>query len=264
MRISTSGLLVMGLLAGMTTRIQAAEKADPKAVIQKAIEAMGGEEKLTKYKCSISKGKCKFYAMGRAIDCTAEWHIQPPRQLKAAYLMDLGGKKVARVEVFSKDLGWTAMDGKVRPVPKDQLAEIWEGMEDAKVSSLLPLKDSAYQITSLGESVVADRPAVGLKVSRQGHRDVLLYFDKGRGYLVKMVTRVKDMGREVDLESLYADYQDYDGIRNSNKVTTKRDGKLFLECETTEFKAVENIPDSVFAMPQGIERKKATAAASSR
>lgn len=142
------------------------------------------------------------------------------------------------------------MNGKVQPIPEDQLAELWEAMEASQVTSLLPLKEPGYQITSLGESVVGDRPAVGLKVAHQGHRDVLLYFDKERGYLVKTVTRIKPVGSaEVDEETLFADYHNYNGIRNANKQSTKRDGKLFLELETTAFKAVEKIPAHVFAKP---------------
>ena len=252
MRITISGLVVIGLLAGTASRLCAADKSDPQAVIQKAIQAMGGEEKLAKFKSSISKGKCKFYAMGQAIDCTAEWWIQPPRQLKAVYHMHMGGRNVTRIEVITKDAGWLSMNGRVLPLTVDQLAEIHEGMEAEKAVNLLALKDPEYQITSLEEAVVADRPAVGLKVKRKGHRDILLYFDKAKGYLVKMQTRTKGMGGgEVDEESLYADYRNHDGIQNPDKMTTKRDGQLFLECETTEFKAVEKIPDQIFARPEG-------------
>jgi hypothetical protein len=264
MRISIFGLLAASLMAGMSMRLQAAENPDPKAIIQKAIQATGGEEKLARYQSSISKGKCKFYAMGRAIDCTAEWATQPPRDLKAVYQMDMGGKKVTRIEVVRADRGWTSMGGKVKDLSPDQLAEIWEGLEAEKVVTLLPLKDPVYQITSLGESVVADRPAVGLKVVRQGHRDVLLYFDKENGYLVKMQTRVKAMGQEVDEETIYGDYRDFDGIRSNTKLATKRDGKPFLDCEITEFKAVERLPKSTFAKPQSSELKKAPATTSSR
>jgi hypothetical protein len=264
MPTSISRLLVLGLLAGAVSRAHAEEKANPQAIIQKAIQALGGEEKLAKYKSSISKGKCKFYAMGQAIDCTAQWWIQPPRQLKAVYHMHVRGKNVTREEVITKDAGWLSMNGQVRPLTGDQLAEIHEGMETEKMANLLALKNPEYQISSVGETVVADRPAIGLKVTHPGHRDVLLYFDKQEGYLVKMQTRSKAMGREVEDETVYSDYRDYHGIRNAAKTTTKRDGKLFLECEFTQFKPVEQIPESTFAKPRSTEGKKESAAASNR
>jgi hypothetical protein len=250
MRILVAGLCVIGLATATAVTVRAAGKTDPKQIVAKAIRAMGGEEKLARYKSSTSKGRCKFYGMGRAIECTAEWWLQPPRQLKAVYHMDMAGKQMTRIEVIANDRGWFSMNGKTRPLPADQLAEIHEGMEAEKAANLLALEDPSYQMSALGESVVADRPAVGIKVTRPGHRDVLLYFDKDKGYLVKMQTRVKGMGGgEVDNETFYADYHDYNGIQNANKVTTKRDGKLFLEAETTEFKPVEKLPESTFAQP---------------
>jgi hypothetical protein len=263
MRIAISGLLVASLTAGLAVRVQAAEKTDPRAIIQKAIQVTGGEEKLAKYKSIITKGKCRFYGpKGRPIVCTAEWFQQPPRELKAVYHMEMGGKKITRIEVVRADRGWSAMGGKVSELSTDQLADIWEGMEAEKASTLVPLKDPMYQITSLAESAVADRPAVGLKVVRQGHRDVLLYFDKEQGYLVKMQTRAKVMGKDVDMQNIYGDYRDFDGIRTNTKLTTTRDGKPFLECEITEYKAVESIPKTTFGKPQADDVKIGPAATS--
>jgi hypothetical protein len=269
MRSSTLRLLVFLSLfcvaMGTAAPLRAGENADPKAIILKAIQAMGGEEKLARYKANVTKGKCTFYGMGRPIACTGEWYMQLPRQLKAVYQMDMGGKKATRIEVINKDKGWTVMGGKLRALPPEQLAEIYEGMDAHYVLTLLPLKDPACRIAFLGESEVEGRPTVGLKVSRDGHRDVRLYFDKERGYLLKMQTRVKGMGgRDEEEETVYGDYQDFDGVRSYKKMTTKRDGKPFLEMEATEYKAVERLPDSTFDKPETPEPQKIPAATSSR
>jgi hypothetical protein len=251
MRRPLVGILLLCLSVGSSRYLLGDDSPNPKAIILKAIQAMGGEEKLALCKGNVSKGRCKFYGNGQAIDCTGEWYMQPPRQLKAVYHMDRGGKKVTRIEVVSGDQGWLSMGGKPRPLSAEQLAEIQEGMAAEFVATLAPLKDPAYQLTSLGDSEVQKRPVAGIKVSRQGHRDVLLYFDKEHGYLLKMQTRVKDQrGAEVDQEMLYSDYRDFDGTRSYKKLTTNRDGKLFLEWEATEYKAVEQLPDSVFEKPE--------------
>jgi len=269
MRSATLRLLVFLSLICLATRtaapLRAGDNADPQAIILKAIQAMGGEEKLARYKANVTKGNCTFYGMGRPIACTGEWYMQPPRQLKAVYQMDMGGKKATRIEVINKDKGWTVMGGKLRALPPEQLAEISEGMDAHYVRTLLPLKDPAYRLFFLGESEVEGRPTVGLKVSRDGHRDVRLYFDKERGYLLKMQTRVKGMaGREEEEETVYGDYHDFDGVRSYKKMTTKRDGKPFLELEANEYKAVEKLPDSTFDKPDTPEPHKIPAATSSR
>ena len=269
MRTSISKLLVLlsfsCLATGTAARLGAGENADPQAVILKAIQAMGGEEKLARYRANVTKGKCTFYGMGRPIACTGEWYVQLPRQLKAVYQMDMGGKKATRIEVIDKDRGWTVMGGKLRALPPEQLAEIYEGMDAHYVLTLLPLKDPACRLSLIGDSEVEGRPTVALKVSRDGHRDVQLYFDKERGYLLKMQTQVKGVGgHDEEEQTVYGDYQDFDGIRSYKKMTTKRDGKPFLAWEATEYKAFEKLPDSTFAKPEGSESKPAPATTSSR
>jgi hypothetical protein len=266
MRIFPLGLLVLLFfpVAGISHRLAAGEKVDPQAVVAKAIQAMGGEEKVAKSQSMFMKGTCTFYGMGHPIECTGEWFEQLPARLKASYHMNLNGKDVTRVEAVTKDQGWLAVAGRVRDLTSDQLVEIREGMQAGYLTTLLPLRDLDCHLSSVGEAEVAGRAATGIKVSREGHRDVLLYFDKQDGYLVKMQERVKGMtGGEVDEETLYGDYRDFDGVRSYKKMTTKRDGKPFLECEFSEFKPVANIPDSTFAKPKGAATKTGSPAKAS-
>jgi hypothetical protein len=255
-------LMIGCLFARSAACLAEGEKADPRAIVQKAIEAMGGESKLAAAKASVAKGTCKFYGNGKAIECTGEWSEQLPGQLKAAYVMNVRGKKLTRVEVITKDAGWTVMGGRTRAVFAEQLADIHEGMEAFYASTLLlPLKEPEYRLSSIGDSKIDGRPAVGVKVARQGHREGVLYFDKDRGYLLKLQIRVKGIdGREVDEETLYSDYRDFDGTRSYSKTITKRDGKIFLECDITEFKAYEKLPPGTFDKPESGEFKKARVA----
>ena len=130
-------LMIGGLMTRSAPCLAAGEKADPRAIVQKAIEAMGGEPKLAAARASVAKGTCKFYGNGRAIECTGEWSEQLPGQLRAAYVMNVGGKKMTRVEVITKDAGWTVMGGRTRAVPADQLVDIHEGSSDANTVTFL-------------------------------------------------------------------------------------------------------------------------------
>src|SRR5207248_11447730 len=96
------------------------------------------------------------------------------------------------------------------------------------VATLLPLKDKAFTLTTIGEVEVEKRPALGVKVSSKGHRDVDLYFDKESGLLVKTETRLKDEGgQEVMAETFLRDYKDVEGTKHAMKFAVHRDGKLY-------------------------------------
>jgi hypothetical protein len=56
-------------------------------------------------------------------------------------------------------------------------------------------------------------------------------------------------GEEVDQETVYTDYKNFDGVQRFKKMTIKRDSKDFVEMEVTEYKTHDKIPDSVFGKP---------------
>lgn len=80
MRILPLGLFVLLLFpsSGTSNRLAAGEKVDPQSVVAKAIQAMGGEEKVARSQSVFMKGTCTFYGMGHPIECTGEWFEQLP------------------------------------------------------------------------------------------------------------------------------------------------------------------------------------------
>jgi hypothetical protein len=116
---------------------------------------------------------------------------------------------------------------------------------------LTGLKDSAYELSGLGETKVLDKPAVGIRVSRRGHKDINLYFDKDSGLLVKFDHRTMDFKtmQEVSVEHIVAEYQDKDGLKEPKKGIVNRDGKRFIEAEVVEVKYLDNIDDTQFSRP---------------
>jgi hypothetical protein len=248
----TYGLLAITLVLVSGAWLRADDKAtDAKAIINKAIKATGGEEQLAKYKAVTWKGKGKINLMGTEIEFTIQAAAQPPKQSRGQSEADFNGMKFERLQVVNGDKGWISMMGNTEEMSEDQLATAKEELYAGWVATLEPLKDPAFKLTPLGESKVADQPAVGLKVSRQDHKDINLYFDKDKGLLVKLQRRAKDMmGQEVDQETFYSDYKESNGLQHARKQKTKRDGSDFLAIDITEFKPVEKLDDSTFAKPQ--------------
>jgi hypothetical protein len=120
------------------------------------------------------------------------------------------------------------------------------------VASLLPLTDNAFQLKPLGESKVDSRAAMGVLVSRDGHRDVKLFFDAKSGHLAKSEFNVKspEQGfKEVRQEIFYEQYEEVNGVRLPRKVTLKRDGEKFVEATISNLKTAEKLDDSMFDKP---------------
>jgi hypothetical protein len=250
MRRMLAGVLVTCLVLGGVSAVYAEGQADARAIIDKAIQATGGKEKLTKLKGITMKAKGKVVIMGMDLNFTVEASVQMPNKTRTQFEGDFQGNKFTRLQIINGSKGWVSMAGMVTDMPENELINGQEEMYADWVSTLVPLSEAAYTLAPLGESKVGDRAVVGVKVTHKDHKDVSLYFDKETGLLSKLSRRAKDpMQQEVDQDSIYSDYKDYDGVKRSRKTTVKHDGKDFLEFEVSEYKATEKLEDNLFEMP---------------
>jgi outer membrane lipoprotein-sorting protein len=241
----------LALTAASTAR--ADDKADTRAVIDKAIQATGGAEKLAKIKAVHFKGKGKFYGMGEGIDYTGEWNIQPPEKFRVQINFEINAMKITFVMVFDGKKGWRKINEDTMELNEDEVAEGKEDQYAGQVDMLIPLiKDKGFELSPLGESKVEDKAAVGIRVAHKGHRDINLFFDKKTGLLLKSERTIKDQqmgGKERMQESLHSDYKDIGGIQHPMKVLIKRDGEKYVEGEATDFETKDQTDDSVFVKP---------------
>jgi hypothetical protein len=240
----------VALVLAMAPQTPAQEEV--RAIVEKAIKAHGGAEKLDSGKASVTKSKGTLEIMGMSLGYTQQIQMQPPAKFKEAMDLDNNGMKIAVITAYDGASGWLSANGMVQDLPENILAEVKEavyGIGAARFTNLL--KDKKYVLSSLGESKVNDRPALGIKVASEGHRDINMYFDKATGLLAKSESRKMDFmsNQEVNEERIVTDYQVIDGLKIAKKVLVNRDGKKFIEAEITDIKFVDKIEDSEFQKP---------------
>jgi hypothetical protein len=90
-----------------------------------------------------------------------------------------------------------------------------------------------------------------VKISREGHEDVSLLFDKENGLLVKCVSPAKDYrtGKDVTQEVTFADYKEARGLKHATKITVSIDGKQILEAQVSDHRYLETVDETPFAKP---------------
>src|SRR5882724_10484184 len=91
--------LMVAVLAA-TGAAQADEKADARALVEKAVQTMGGKEKLAVDSATTFKMKGKFYSMGNAIDYTGEIALQPPDKSRLKMDFEINAMKITFLQVF--------------------------------------------------------------------------------------------------------------------------------------------------------------------
>lgn len=244
-------LLIPALAAGLfltsgTTRAN----DDVKAILEKALKAHGGKDKLAKEYAVRTKSKGTLELMG-GIAFTSESAVQPPDKFKEVAQLEVMGQKVDVTVVFDGKKAWVSAAGMTMELDDKYVEEMKQGLHVMRLMRLVFINDKSIEVAGLGEGKVEGRAAVGVKVSAKGYRDVNLYFDKETGLLTKIEGRGLDetSGQEVAEERIIQEYQEIDGLKVAKKVLINRDGKKYLEAEVLEVKATDKIDDNEFAKP---------------
>jgi hypothetical protein len=255
MRKTCMALGVAGLVFCLAGRLWSGEGENAaRKIIDRALKAQGGEATLMKSRAVTMKGTGKFYGMGdEGIPFTGEWAVQGDDQMRFVVEGKVGDQTFKLVKVINGAKGWVQlMDGKATPMDKETLAEEKEQIYQNWVAALAPLRDKQFKLAPLGEVKVGDRAAAGVRVSRQGRRDVNLYFAKDTGLLLKSEATIKDTeggGKEMTQETLYDAYKEFQGIKQPTKLTIRRDGKRYVEAEISEMRFEGKLDPGLFAKP---------------
>jgi hypothetical protein len=246
-----AGVLAVGFVAVLAMRAGAADAVDPKAVLDKAITALGGEENLAKAKTATWKSKGTINFGGNDSEFTSQTTVSGLDHFRQEFEGDFGGNKVKGLFIIAGDKGWGLFNDNKMELNKDALANLKRSAYlNVIPMTILPLRDKGFKVQAAGEEKVGDKPAVGLKITPPDGKDFTLYFDKDSGLPVKQVAKVMGfMGDEFTQETTFADYKDFQGIKRATKIENKRDGQKFQSQQITEFKVPDKVDPKTFAEP---------------
>jgi hypothetical protein len=249
MRRIVRHLFATCLVLGLVHAVAAQE--DAAGILRRSIQAHGGADKLAKLNAARAKSKGMIEMDGTLVPFTTETTAQLPGQLKTVMQFNLQGVGISATQVLNGEQGWLLVMGQTQPITGPMLAELKESLHASRIQSLTPLlNDRSFTLTPLKESKVQGRAAVGVKVAAPGHKDVMLYFDRETGLLLKSERKALD-GRlnEVQMETLYSDYKSIEGLQSPMKVLILHDGRKALEGQVTEMRFFEKLDNREFEKP---------------
>jgi hypothetical protein len=225
-----------------------ADDKDAKAVLDKAINALGGAEKLGKVNAFSWKGKGTITLNGNESDFTSQVTIKGLDH----YRREFGNDQFNAVVVVDGAKGWRKFGDNSNELEGDALANEKRAVYLNVIPiTLVPLNGNGFKFEDAEEEKVADKPAKVLKVTGPDGKDFKLYLDKESGLPVKLVAKVLSFqGDEYTSETTYANYKDFGGIKKATKFEIKRDGEPFQTWEVTEFKVLDKVDADTFTEPK--------------
>jgi hypothetical protein len=203
--------LLPALVAGLALVPTGAARDQPdeaRALVERAVKAMGGLENLTKAKAAHYHSRGRFPVDGYHF--TSECFSESSERIKLTTLSLDSDNPMFRTLVLLRDRGWIVHNGVLQDLDEEMMEQMRKARYSDRVAGLVTLlRDPGYTLTPLGETRVKDAAALGVKVTAAGRQEINLYFDRESGLLVKQTRMVKDYGsgKEVLQEMYFLDYQ---------------------------------------------------------
>jgi hypothetical protein len=227
-------------------------QGDPKAIVEKAIRAHGGEAKLAKLNATQAKSKGTMEMMGQTLPFTSTATGQLPDKMREEVTLERMGRKLTILQILNGDKGWASLQGQTQELTGALLEEAKDAAYSGRVESLTPLlKEQGFTLTAIPDATVNGKPAAGVKVASKGHKDISLYFDKEKGLLVRSARKSLDnlSMADVTMETNYSDFKDIDGVMTPMKMQVQKDGKPFMSGELLEVKYLDKVDEKLFEKP---------------
>ncbi|WP_435015762.1 hypothetical protein TA3x_003313 [Tundrisphaera sp. TA3] len=244
-----------GVLLASTALIAPARAADKDAapILDKAIQALGGEPALAKVIASATwntEGELTYNGDVNPFKTHAT--TRGSDHLRDEFSGDFGGTEIRGVRVLAGSKGWISMNDNVNEFDADAVArEKHNHFQEIAPIAILPLKSQGVKVEAEGEEAVEGKPAAKVKVTPKDGPDFTIFFDKESGLPLKMVGKAFNwQGEEYSREATFSDYKEMGGIKKATKVVIKRDGSRFIDLTITDFRPLESVPADAFDEPK--------------
>jgi hypothetical protein len=236
------------LFVGGAAAAPAADEA--RAIIERAIKAHGGFDRLSRVRADQVKCKGVLFVNDKETPFLSETTVQPPSQFRNVFELQ-GARKAVFVEILNGDKVSFSIDGQPQKVDDGLATEVRETMQLNRIIRLVPLlTDKAYTLQPLGEVKIDDQLALGVKATAKGRRESRLFFHKASGLLIKTEHITEDdAGKNVMQEELYGDFKDDQGYKRPMKITAYRNGKKIMEAKLLDVKYLDKVDDEEFTKP---------------
>jgi hypothetical protein len=243
-------MLAAGLFLGVG-RVALADDADAKAVVDKAVTAMGEAVDASKAYTWKTKGILTLNESDNKF--TTKITAQGVNHFRQEFEAEVDGNPIKGVVIVDGDKAWRKIGDDTSKLEDDQLANE-KRMVYLQIVGQAPslLKGEGFKVESDEEQKVDGKPATELKITGPDGKDFEICFDKTTGLPVKMTATVADalQGDEFKQVMLFKNYKEFDGVKRASRVETTRNGKKFVEYEVIEFKALDKAEPNAFAEPK--------------
>ncbi len=191
-------IVMLTLIVAVSVNIGQAQTVE--SIIEKAITALGGKQKLASLKDTYMEMNMDIMGMQMA---SKTWIIYNTAMRQE---VDIQGQKI--ITYIDKEKGWNVnpMMGSAapQPLPEDAVKNAMSSFSPGR--ELTSYKDAGYTATLEGTEDVNGAAAYKIKLEKDSISQHI-FIDQSTSYLVKTVIKSNMQGQEIEATTLLSDYK---------------------------------------------------------
>jgi hypothetical protein len=213
--------------------------ASVKGIVQQAIEAHGGRDRVVKLRTQFGRAKGTHSPVdGKEIPISFAFWYQHSEKCKYIYRLGRPDERQTCFILYNGKRAWGDLGCGLKVAESDDSDArlLRERCYLQYVLTLTPLlDDSSLVLHPLAERVIDGAPALGVEVLCEGHRRLGLYFDKKTRHLVCVESLFRvNKEKYLPLKEIRSDFKDFDGLKIPMRTRQYLGGKKILDLEFLE------------------------------
>jgi outer membrane lipoprotein-sorting protein len=220
------------------------DEPTPHQLIDRALKAGGGIEKIRQFKAVAFKANLSF---GNKTKAKMTGTVAHATLFHVAIESDGIGDIVL---VGGGDTLWTKLPNeaakKFSATDKEIATELGVFYACCLPDLLTSLKGKGYKLTIVGDQAVNGVKAVAMRVQHELHPEITIWFDKENGLPVK--TRLKLQEDSNLIEVHFDDYKEFDGVKHFTKFKLHSNGESCVG-ELREIRLLKSVDSKLFKSP---------------
>jgi hypothetical protein len=226
---------------------------DPKIVLAKAIQAMGGEAALKRIRINLFKGHGRMVTGGVPSDYRLRTQNALPDRLREEieYLDATGQPKVLITSVLNRDKGFVRYNTEMREMDSAAINSWKDVLYNNLVMMLVPLQSAPFTLVKQPQQRKEGMLCQAFTVQSPGHRDITLYFDKETNLPVLVQTTILEAntGQEMTQELYLREYKDFSGLKYPTRWLVYQNGNKAQEFTIEEAQFPDKVDEQAFLKP---------------
>jgi len=176
-------------------------------IIAKNVAARGGEAKLRSVKSIRATGKVE---VGPGMVAPTTMLIKRPGMVRLEFTV----QGMTAIQAYDGKEGWAVMPFQGKKDPEPMAADDIKEFEDqADIDGpLVDYKGKGNTVEYLGKEKVEGSDAYKLRVTRKNGKVETSFIDADSGLEVKSIAKTKIRGNEAEVEVIYTDFRDVQGL----------------------------------------------------